>query len=137
MPQVILKEQLIQPATLFLQEILINIKTRHFHSSINHQEHLFHRTLYHQLLSSYEYCKVFKNSFFIEHLQKQSFADVLQNRCSKQFRKLHRKALVLEFLFKKLAGRRLANLFKKDSNTGVFRKVCEIFKNTFVYRHLR
>ena len=25
--------------------MLINIKTRHFHSSINHQEHLFHRTL--------------------------------------------------------------------------------------------
>ena len=29
----------------FLQEMLINIKTRHFHSSINHQEQLFHRTL--------------------------------------------------------------------------------------------
>ena len=26
--------------------------------------------------------KVFRNSFFIEHLQKQSLADVLQNRCS-------------------------------------------------------
>ena len=25
--------------------MLINIKTRHFHSSINHQEYLFHRTL--------------------------------------------------------------------------------------------
>ena len=29
----------------FLQEMLINIKTRHFHSSINYQEYLFHRTL--------------------------------------------------------------------------------------------
>ena len=29
----------------FLQEKLINIKTRHFHSSINHQEQLFHKTL--------------------------------------------------------------------------------------------
>ena len=44
MPQVILKEQLIQPATLFLQEILISVKTLHFQGSINHQEHLFHRT---------------------------------------------------------------------------------------------
>ena len=28
----------------FLQEMLINIKTRHFRSSINHQEHIFYRT---------------------------------------------------------------------------------------------
>ena len=27
-----------------LQEMLINIKTRHFRSSINHQEHIFYRT---------------------------------------------------------------------------------------------
>ena len=77
------KEQLIQPVHLsFLQETLISIKRRHFHSSINHQEDPIHRALYHQLLSSYEYCKVLKNSFFIEHLQKQTFADVLRNRCS-------------------------------------------------------
>ena len=62
---------LIQPVTLFLLEMLINKKTRHFDSSLNHQEHLFHRTCYHQLFSSYEYCKVFKNSYFIEHLQRQ------------------------------------------------------------------
>ena len=59
---------------------------------------------YHQLHSSYEDGKVFKNSFFIERLQKQSFAHVLQNRCSKKFWKLYRKALELESLFKKLAG---------------------------------
>ena len=47
MPQIILKERTVHLASysfLFLQEMLINIKTRHFHSSINHQEHLFHRT---------------------------------------------------------------------------------------------
>ena len=38
MPQIILKERA-------AKEILINIKTRRFHSSINHQEQLFHRTL--------------------------------------------------------------------------------------------
>ena len=62
---------------IFLQEMLINIKKCHFRSSINHLEHPFHRTFYHQLLSSYEYCKVFKNT--LEHLQKQSFADVLKS----------------------------------------------------------
>ena len=53
--------------------MLINIKTRYFHSSVKQEEHLFHRTLYHWLLSSYEYCKVFKNSFFIEHLRLEMF----------------------------------------------------------------
>ena len=32
-------------ATLFLKEMLINIQTRHFHSSINQREQLFHRAL--------------------------------------------------------------------------------------------
>ena len=47
MPQIILRERTAHLGNyaLFLQEMLINIKTRHFHSSINHQEQLFHRTL--------------------------------------------------------------------------------------------
>ena len=46
MPQIIRKERAAHLASYtFLQEMLINIKTRHFYSSINHQEHLFHRTL--------------------------------------------------------------------------------------------
>ena len=80
MSQIILKEitaHLVRYT--FVQEMLINIETPQSRSSINHQEHLFHRNL---LLSSCKYCKVFKNIFFIEHLQKQSFTDVLQNRCS-------------------------------------------------------
>ena len=46
MPQIILKERTADLGSYtFLQEMLINIKTRHFHSSINHREQLFHRTL--------------------------------------------------------------------------------------------
>ena len=46
MPHIILKERTANVVSYtFLQEMLINIKTRHFHSSINHQEQLFHRTL--------------------------------------------------------------------------------------------
>ena len=37
----------------------------------------FSQNTYHLLFSSCEYCKVFKSIFFIELLQKQSFADVL------------------------------------------------------------
>ena len=46
MPQIILKERAAHLGSYtFLQEMLIHVKTRHFHSSINHQEQLFHRTL--------------------------------------------------------------------------------------------
>ena len=45
-PQIILKESTAHLGSYtFLQETLVNIKTCHFHSSINHQEQLFHRTL--------------------------------------------------------------------------------------------
>ena len=46
MPQIILKKGTAHLVSYtFLQEMLINIKTRHLHNSINHQEHIFHRTL--------------------------------------------------------------------------------------------
>ena len=46
MPQIILKERTAHLASdTFLQEMLINIKTRHFHSSMNCKEELFNRTL--------------------------------------------------------------------------------------------
>ena len=46
MPQIIRKERTAHLASYtFLQEMLINIKTRQFHISINDQERLFYRTL--------------------------------------------------------------------------------------------
>ena len=46
MPQIICKERTTRLASYtFLQEMLINIKTRKSHSSINDQELVFHRTL--------------------------------------------------------------------------------------------
>ena len=51
--------------------------------------------------------------------QKQSFADVLKNRCSQKFRKFYRKTPVLDsLLFNKVAGL----------------QACEIFKNNFFYK---
>ena len=46
MPQLILKERTAHLAgyTFFTRDVDQH-KTNHFHSSINHQEHLFHRTL--------------------------------------------------------------------------------------------
>ena len=87
MPQIILKlflrkEQLIQTATLFLQEMLINIKICHSPSSINHQEQLFHITFITDYFRPVNIAKFLSTGFFIEHLQNQSFADIPQNKFS-------------------------------------------------------
>ena len=42
------------------------------------------------------------------YFQIQSFADVLQNRCSSEFCNIHRKTPMLESLFNKVAGLRTA-----------------------------
>ena len=83
MPQIILEER-----KLFLQEMLINIKTRHFHSSVNHREQLFHRTLITGYFRPLNIAKFIRTAFFIEHLQKQSFADIPQNRVTSLFLKV-------------------------------------------------
>ena len=48
----------------------------------------FSQGTYHWLLSSYEYCEVFKNGLFIVHLQRRSFADYPQNRVTPLFLKI-------------------------------------------------
>ena len=83
MSQIILKER-----KLFLQEMLINIKTRHFHSSVNHREQLFHRTLITGYFRPLNIAKFIRTGFFIEHLQKQSLADIPQNRVTSLFLKV-------------------------------------------------
>ena len=83
MPNIILKERTANVGSYtFLQEILINIKTRHFHSSINHPEQLFHRTLMTGYFRPVNIAKFLRTSCFIEHLRKQSFADMPQNSYS-------------------------------------------------------
>ena len=77
MPQIIHKERTANVGSYtFLQEMLINIKTRHFHSPIKHWEQLFHRTLITGYFCPVNIAKFLKTGFIIEHLQKQSFADI-------------------------------------------------------------
>ena len=78
MPQINLKERAHLSSYTFLQEILINIKTRLCHSSIDHQEQLFHRTFItgyflpvntakffrHPVTASVFFKKVLFNSYF-------------------------------------------------------------------------
>ena len=46
-------------------------------------------------------------------VQKQPFANFLQNWCSQKFRNIHRKTPVLESLFNKVAGLQVCNFIKK------------------------
>ena len=48
----------------FLQEMLMNIKTRHFHSSINHPEQLFQRALITGYFHPANIAKLLRTSFF-------------------------------------------------------------------------
>ena len=50
-------------------------------------------------------------------MQKQSFANVLQNRCSYKFR--DKKIFVLEPLFNKVTGLKACNFIKKEIPTQV------------------
>ena len=63
----------------------------------------------HQLISN-----VVLNLTHSRCLQKQLFTDVLQNKCSQNLVKFHRKTPVLETLFNKVPGLRLVTLFKKS-----------------------
>ena len=65
MPRIVLKERTVHLASYtFSQEMLINIKTHHFHSSINHQEHLFHRTLITSYFRPVNIAKFLRTAFF-------------------------------------------------------------------------
>ena len=89
MRQIILKERTVHLGSYtFLQEILTKIKKLHSHDSINHQEQLSHRTLITDYFRPVNIAKFLRTDFFIEHLQKQSFADIPQNRVTPLFLKV-------------------------------------------------
>ena len=60
--------------------------------------------------------KIFKISNLCFTLQKQSPEGVLQKKCSKEFRKIHRKTIVLKSLFNKIATFRPATLLNSSAS---------------------
>ena len=120
----------------FLQEMLINIKTSHFHNSINHQEQFFHRALMTGYLRPVNIVKFLRTGFFIEHLQKQYFADIPQNRYSLKFCQLHRKALVLESRLKNLQPEGL-QLHERLQHMCFPVKFSKFLRTPFLTEHLR
>ena len=81
MPPIILKERTAQLASYtFFTRGVDQYKNTSLSRLYQPPRISFSQNTYHQLRSSCEYCKVFKKSCFIEHLQKQSLADALHNR---------------------------------------------------------
>ena len=81
-------------------------------------------------------CHIFCPGFQLKNSTRTA-AEAAVCRCSSKsvFLKLFTgKHLCWNLFFNKVAGRRAATLFKKDSNTGVFLRYCEIFKKSFFYR---
>ena len=56
--------------------------SRYFHSSINHLEHVFHRTLITGYFLPVNIAKFLRTGFVIGRLEKQLFADIPQKRYS-------------------------------------------------------
>ena len=138
MPQIIFKERISHLGSYtFLQEMLINIKTRHFHSSINHQEQLFQRTLITGYFRPANIVKILRTGFSIGHLQKQS---VVCSYSSKQVflkvSKTSQKSTCVGVPFIKTCQLTACNFIKKTPSQVFSCEVCEILKNTFSYRTL-
>ena len=109
--------------------MLINMKTRQFHGSINHQEHLFHRTHITSYFCPVDIAKFLRTTFFIEHHQKrrlQMFFKIVVLKSSANFTGKH---LSWSLFLKKNQAKGL-QLHKKKAPTQMFScEVCELFKN--------
>ena len=115
------KEKLILPVTLFLQERLINIKTCHFHSSINHQGHFFHRTRITSSFCPVNIAKFLRTTFF-QTSRGSCLQMFFKIGVLKSFANFTGKQSCWKLFLEKLASSRPAALYycKKDFNTGVF-----------------
>ena len=89
MPQIILKERTanVVSYTFFTRDV-----DQYQNTSLSQlyqpPRTAFSQDTYHWLLSSCEYCKVFKNGLFYRTPPKQSFADIPQNRGTPLFLKV-------------------------------------------------
>ena len=128
MSQIILKERTAHLASYtFLQETLINIKTRHFHSSMKHQEHFFHR----RRITSYfcpENIAKFLRTAFLYTSRSSRLLMLFKIGVLKIFANFTRKHLCWSLFFKKKHCRfKACNFILKKASIQLFS--CEVYKN--------
>ena len=135
MPQIILKVRTAHLASYtFLQDMLINIKTRHFHSSINHQQHFFYRTLITSYFRPVNIAKFLRTAFLWDTTTSSRFQMFFKISVLKSFAIFSKMHLCWSVFLNNLQAEGL-QLYLKTSPTQVFFcEVCEIFENTFFYR---
>ena len=114
--------------------MLINIKTRHFHSSINHQEHLFHRTLITSYFRPVNIAKFLRITFLYNTSRSSHLPMFFKIGAQNSFANFTGKHLCWSLFLKYLQAEGLQLHYKKTPTQVFFHKVCENFKNTFVYR---
>ena len=134
MAQIILKERTAHLASYtFLQEILINIKTRHCHSYVNHQQQLFHRTLITGFFRPVNIAKFLRTAFLQNTSRRSHLQIFLKIGTLKSFANFIGKYLCWSVFLKNLQAKGL-QLHKKTPTQVFFCEVCEIFRNTFSCR---
>ena len=105
MPQIIHKERTAHLASYtFLQETLINIKTRQSHSSIIDQERLFHRTLITSYFCLANIAKFLRTSFLWDTSRRCCLLMFFKTGVLKRFANFIGKHLCWGFPLKKPAG---------------------------------
>ena len=119
MPQIILKERTAHSGSYTFFTMLINIKTRHFHSSIIHQEQLFHRTLITGFFRSVNIAKFLRTAFLQNTSRSSRLQIFLKIGILKRFANFTGKRLCWSLSLKNLQADDLHG-HKKDANTGVF-----------------
>ena len=135
MPQIILKVRTAHLASYtFLQDMLINIKTRHFHSSINHQQHLFYRTLITSYFRPVNIAKFLRTAFLWDTTTSSRFQMFFKISVLKSFAIFSKMHLCWSVFLNNLQAEGLQLYLKKSPTQVFFCEVCEIFENTFFYR---
>ena len=105
MPQILLKERAAHLASYtYLQEMLIHIKRRHFHSCNIHQEHLFHRTLIASYFRPVNIAKFLRTAFLKNTSRSSRLHVFFKIGVLKSFTNFTGKHLCWILLLKKLAG---------------------------------
>ena len=139
MPQVIFKKRTAHLASYtYLQEMLIHIKRRHFHSCNIHQEQLFHRTLIASYFRPVNIAKFLRTAFLKNTSRSNRLHVFFKIGVLKSFTNFTGKHLCWILLLKKLAGWRPATLFKKILQHRYFPVKFEKFlRSPFFTEHLR
>ena len=138
MAQIILKVRTAHLGSYtFLQEKLINIKTRHFHSSINHQEQLFHRTLITGFFRTMNIAKFLRTAFLKNTSRSSRLQIFLKIGILKSFANFTGKHLYWSPFLRNLQAAGL-QLHKKRIQHRCFPvKFAKFFRTLFLTEHLR